>query len=254
MTDEALAWRVEQACFNAWPSIRQVHFDDWCARYGGGLTRRINSANPLRIRPEGLERRLEDVEAVYHRWSLTPRFRIPSLLPVAIDDVLAARAYVFEAESLTLFAPMGVARRSADPEVEVLPSASPQWLTDKARLSEHSVEGDETFRRVLSLLSLPAGFAILRDQGAAAAVAFGVVCDGLLCVEAVVTDAQKRGRGFGSRMLAALFDWAGSQGAKGVCLQVQGDNEAGKALYRSLGLRTELYRYHYRRQPALASG
>ncbi|MBB1094187.1 hypothetical protein [Rhodopseudomonas pseudopalustris] len=31
------------------------------------------------------------------------------------------------------------------------------------------------------------------------------------------------------------------------CLQVVSDNTAGRALYASLGLTTELYRYHYRR-------
>jgi GNAT superfamily N-acetyltransferase len=246
MTDDALAWRAEQACFNAWPSISQVHFDGWCARYGGGLTRRINSANPLQPEPEGLDRRLSDVEAVYRRWSLPPRFRIPSFLPGSIDDRLASGGYAMEAESLTLFAPIGEARQSPDPDAEVLPTPSPQWMADRSSLSQITADVDAVFRRVLSLIALPSGFVVLRDQDAPAAMAFGVICQDLLCVEAVVTDPQKRGRGLGGRMLAALFEWAAGQGAQGVCLQVQADNEAGKALYRGLGLTTELYRYHYR--------
>ena len=50
--------------------------------------------------------------------------------------------------------------------------------------------------------------------------------------------------------MSALYAWAAAQGARGVCLQVEAGNKAGRALYDGLGMKTELSRYHYRRQPS----
>ena len=47
MSDLELAWRVEQACFHAWPALEEVRVSEWVARAGRGLTRRNSSANPL---------------------------------------------------------------------------------------------------------------------------------------------------------------------------------------------------------------
>ena len=56
-------------------------------------------------------------------------------------------------------------------------------------------------------------------------------------------------RGSGRRLLAAVNAWGAASGAEAVCLQVEASNPAGRALYARLGVTTELYRYHYRRQP-----
>ena len=70
-----------------------------------------------------------------------------------------------------------------------------------------------------------------------------------MAIESVVTAARHRGRGLARRALSALIDWAAAQGAQAVCLQVEATNERGIRLYRRLGLRRELYRYDYRREP-----
>ena len=70
-----------------------------------------------------------------------------------------------------------------------------------------------------------------------------------MCFESVVTLARYRGRGLATRALSALIDWAAARDAQAVCLQVEATNERGRRLYHSLGLRQELYRYDYRREP-----
>jgi ribosomal protein S18 acetylase RimI-like enzyme len=117
-----------------------------------------------------------------------------------------------------------------------------------ANLQGQTPEQAAIYRGVVGSIVLPAGFAGLREDGEWAALAYGAVHDGLLCCESVIAHPQKRGRGLARRMMKALFAWAGIHGARDVCLQVAGDNGPGLALYRSLGLGRELYRYHYRRE------
>ena len=74
---------------------------------------------------------------------------------------------------------------------------------------------------------------------------------GLLCYESVITDRRRQRRGYARRVIASLAAWAKDQGAKGACLEVEARNTRRLARSTMLsGLKTELYRYHYRREPA----
>jgi len=88
----------------------------------------------------------------------------------------------------------------------------------------------------------------VRDGDAIGALGYGVVHGGWLCLEAVATAAELRGRGLAGRVVSALMAWAKDQGAQCVCLQTQAENLSAQALYHRLGLGRELYRYHYRRK------
>jgi len=96
---------------------------------------------------------------------------------------------------------------------------------------------------------LDAAFAELAVEGEAAALAYGVIHRGMLCFESVVTDAQRRRQGLSRRVLAALAEWGKQNGARVATLQVEADNAPARALYHSVGMTTQLHRYHYRRQP-----
>jgi RimJ/RimL family protein N-acetyltransferase len=65
----------------------------------------------------------------------------------------------------------------------------------------------------------------------------------------MMVDADMRGRGVGSALLAAAMEWARSAGAHKIALQVWPHNEAAIALYRKFGFVEEgrLLR-HYRRR------
>ena len=97
-----------------------------------------------------------------------------------------------------------------------------------------------------------AAFVALRQDGEIAALGYGAMSDGLVCLESVMTVERYRGRGLAYRAMSALMHWGRLRGATAVCLQVEDTNERAKRLYYRLGLTHELYRYDYRREPGAA--
>src|ERR1700688_1509985 len=72
-------WRIEEACWNAFPSLQQVLLGNWLLRFGEGLTRRANSINPLGnpLNPgcEDIAAAIAAGEALYHAQGLPVIFR-----------------------------------------------------------------------------------------------------------------------------------------------------------------------------------
>lgn len=244
-----LAWRVEETCCNAFPSLKHAFLGDFLLRFGDGLSRRANSANPLRADCAGIEAAIEAAERLYPGQGLPAIFRVPSIAAAELDRRLADRGYTSEGESCVLHAPIGQVAAAADPEVQLLPTPSPEWFGAMAALQGHTAEQSAIYRRIVGAIAIPARFALLEVAGEPAALAYGAVHDGLLCYESVIVDPRRRRQGFGRRVIAALAAWGCEAGAEGACLQVEAANAPGRALYHGFGLTGELYRYQYRRAP-----
>jgi GNAT superfamily N-acetyltransferase len=248
LTDAQLAWRVEAVCFNAFPSRKQVILDGWLLRFSNGISRRANSANPMRADCARTAAVIEQIEALYRGQAQPTIFRIPSFV-AAIDEPLAAQGYRSEGETCVLYGAMDAIVVAADPAVELSPQPDAEWLTAMARLQGHTDAQRRVYRQIVRAIALPAAFAGLRIDGRLAALAYGAVSGGLLCYESVITDPRRRRHGLARRVIASLAAWAGEEGARGACLQVEASNTPALALYDGFGLTTELYRYHYLRQP-----
>jgi N-acetylglutamate synthase len=249
----SLAWRVERACRNAWPALRTVWLDGWQLRLGEGLTRRANSANPLQPDYRDSAALVTACEALYQRHDQPAIFRLPTIIDAALDRRLAARGYKGEGESLVLYGEITGVTAAVDPAVQLSAQPSAEWFAAMALLQGHSDGQSRTYRRIVEALAVPAVFAQLAVDGEPAALAYGAVCEGLLCYESVVADRRRRRRGFARRIVASLAAWGRERGVEGVCLEVEATNLAALALYDGIGLKTELFRYHYRRQPPLSS-
>jgi ribosomal protein S18 acetylase RimI-like enzyme len=134
-------------------------------------------------------------------------------------------------------------------EVELSSVPSPEWLAAQNRINGREGETAKVFDDVLAQIDVPAAYAAMRRGGRIVSAAFAAASDGWLCLEAVATDPDWRGRGLAGQAVSALMAWGAGQGARAVGLQVQADNAAAQALYRRLGVGRELCRYHYRKGP-----
>jgi ribosomal protein S18 acetylase RimI-like enzyme len=252
MTHERLSWRIEDACWNAFPSLQQVLLGDWLLRFGEGLTRRANSVNPLKAHPEDFPAAIAAGEAIYHAHDLPVIFRVPTIVDPAIDRALASLGYPSEGESCVLHGAvvgLNLGAGTPDPAVRLWRSPDPHWLRAMARLQAQTAAQSKVYRRIVGAIAIPARFALLAVDGAPAALAYGAIHEGLLCYESVVTDPTRRRQGLAHRVIASLAGWARDSGATGACLEVEASNAPALALYARFGLGTELYRYHYRREP-----
>ena len=248
MTEARLSWRIEETCFNAFPSLRQVLFGDWLMRFSAGLSRRANSVNPLRPDCTDVAAAVMAAEALYHAQGLPTIFRVTSIVDPVLDRELAARGYASEGKSCVLYGAIDALAAAADPAVRLLRSPDAAWLAAMARLQRHTPAHRAIYRRIVDAIAIPARFAMLIEDGKPAGLAYGVIHDGLLCYESVITDPGRRRQGCARRVIASLASWARDSGAAGACLQVEAGNTPGRALYRGFGL-AERYRYHYRREP-----
>jgi GNAT superfamily N-acetyltransferase len=247
---QAVAWKIEEVCFNAFPSLKQVLYGNWLLRFADGMTRRANSVNALRAECSGDDPAalIAAAEPLYRAQRLPAIFRTLSILDPALDQALTTCGYGTEGESCVLYGAIGALAAEADPAVRLVPRPEPDWLAAMAALQGHSPAQSAIYRRIVAAIAVSARFALLAVDGLPAALAYGALHDGLLCYESVVTDPQHRRQGLGRRVIAGLAHWASEAGAAGACLEVEAGNAPALALYAQFGL-AELYRYHYRRQP-----
>jgi len=247
-TPAALEWRVEETCLNAWPALQEVLFDGWLLRFSEGLTRRANSANPLRPLPHA---DLPACELLYRRQKLPTIFRVLSLIAPSVDEQLASAGYTDEGDSCVLYGGIDEIEMGPDPDVCLLSKPNPEWFRVMAALQNHTIEQANIYQRIVGQIAIPASFAALSADGEIVALAYGALNDALLCYESVVTDRRHRRQGYGRRIISSLAGWAKENGAQGACLQVESGNTPARTLYHTMGLKRQLYRYHYRREPRI---
>ncbi len=243
--------RIEEACLNAWPALRTVHYDGWILRFADGETRRSNSVNIVHDGVVDLQTKIDVCEAVFRVQAAPPCFRIRSTDDPALDAALAGRGYGVAGETCTLLMPsiraaIGSAALAADVTFAETPDAD--WCAAHARFVGTPLDAALLRRRLLGLIAVPTIFAACRDAaGAIVSLAYGAAHDGMLCLQWVATDPGLRARGLSRATLRALLARAARLGlADAAVLQVEAANAPALRLYRGLGFAAEVNRYHYR--------
>ncbi len=239
---------IELASFACWPALEETQLQGWRLRFGGGHTKRANSANPLQPDPTDLG--IAEVEAAYRGRGLTPVFRLTPLCDVArYDALLAERGYrlvepsqVMVLEDLAAFerpgVPAGLTLR-----LDAEPSAA--WCMANDQLRSCPPQQKPARDAILRKIAAPAVFASLYDGETPLALAIGAIVGPWFDLNAVATRPEARGRGLMRALLGEMAEWGRRQGAEAGHLAVIADNAPAVRLYEGLGYR-EAYRYQYR--------
>ncbi|CCV06486.1 GCN5-related N-acetyltransferase [Mesorhizobium metallidurans STM 2683] len=249
--DDDLNWRMEEACREAWPAAAETVVEGWLLRRSGGRIRRANSANPLRGKRGAPDAVLDAAESYYIGHGQTPLFRVPDIA-AELETALDRRGYDWEGGTIHLHAGIDELSGGSDGQVAVSPTPGEDWFAARFRMGTYDDTERRVFRDMTGLISGDKAFVSCERDNEIAALAYGVIRDGLLVVESVETDARFRQQGLGRKTVGGLIDWARRAGASAASLQVVADNTPARALYASLGFSRELYRYHYRRKAIAA--
>jgi RimJ/RimL family protein N-acetyltransferase len=237
--------QIEEAGLNAWPAHQQLLYDGWLLRFADGYTKRANSVNPLYPSSLEVESKIERCEAFYQRTGLPPVFRLTPLAPRELDAALDERSYqvLHPTRVLTMNLEGWGAPELAAVSVRELPLE--QWMGVFSEISGSVITKQPAHAQILRNILNPYFCAAIEIDGKWVACGLGVQEGEWFGLFDIVTRPEHRRQGLSTRLIAAMLDWALSQGARRSYLQVMESNQPALGLYAKLGY-ADRYGYWYR--------
>lgn len=236
---------LESAFLTAWPAVRTAHDRSWIWREAGGYTKRANSTQAHDPADDSdASERLARAAALSRRHGIPPVFRVTPLAGPGVLAALEAAGWLAFDPSRVMSMPLSGQFTTTAP-AEIVSATDPAYLADLARLEGYDAKTSELLAGILNLIAAPSAGILLRDDtGRAVAGALAVQTGRIGIFLNVVTDAERRGQGLGTRLMRAALAWVTQAGATHAALQVTAQNAPALALYRRLGFE-DRYGYHY---------
>jgi len=240
--------RLEELALNAWPAERQQLLDGWLLRCSGGYTKRANSVTPLYDSALDPEAKIAACEQFYARQQLPCTFRLPSFGPPELDRLLEGRGYRRIDPTLVLTRELDAASATAPSDADIRVAPLECWLEAYSALDGASPAQRSVHRAILERIAAEPIHLLLHHKGVTVACGMGVLDGERFGLFDIVVAAERRGQGFGRRIVRALLSWAAGRGAREAYLQVVAANAPARRLYGGLGF-AERYHYWYRQAP-----
>lgn len=238
--------RIEETSLNAWPALQQILFDGWLLRFAKGYTKRANSVNPFYGSSIQAEEKIKVCERIYAEKAQPAIFRLtPFASPGDLDQMLERHGYrridLTHVQHLDL---RGQAIQ-AKPSVELHDATVDHWLDTFCRLSVAPRAQHQTHQEILQAIPSKRLLAVLVDSGTIVACGLGVLEQDYFGLFDLVTDPQRRNKGYGAQLVLHMLRWAQEHAATQAYLQVMHTNAPARHLYARLGFE-DIYQYWYR--------
>lgn len=246
----AVVRRLEAAGFRAWPASSTEFDGTWAVRLTRSFpAKRLNSVNPLDPSDHlDIEQRVARAAERFRSFGRPLLFRQSPLAPPQLIEHLDRQGWSSFGESIVFTADLAAIDLSE--AIDRIPIRDLSRYVD-ASLAVH--DRDASLRlgltEILQSIRPPAGLFVREDaDGQPVAVAMAIHDNDLAGVLDVAVSPTMRQQGVGRDLVGTALRFTVLRGARTGWLQVEADNAAGLALYRSLGF-TEAYRYVYRAPP-----
>ncbi len=240
---------IERHSLIAWPGLAQRRIGGWALAFGGGHTKRANSASLQSLTREPATDALPAIMDAYANQGLPPIFRVtPLAIEAGVDEHLNLQNFIAFDHTRVQFLDLAVvgATLSKDPEASISAQADPAWRSALARMQGLQPDSARLQGLILDRIEGETIYAELRGDGVGVAWGMGVVSGGLLGLFNIVTAPERRGQGHGGRLVRAILAAGVAAGATQAYLQVGVGNQPALGLYERIGFR-DSYQYHYRR-------
>lgn len=239
--------RFEAAGFRAWPASA-VHYDGtWVIRLTAGHpAKRLNSVNPLDPGDTlNAEKRIARAARRFESYGRPLIFRMSPLASTRLTERFDRESWHRFSESLVMM--MALSEADLDGVLPLIPLKDVgRYINAAIHVHGHHPSIRPGLSELIGSIKPEAGLFALEVGERAAASAICVHDGELAGLFEVATHADERGKGHARRIVLSALKWARVRGARIAWLQVEADNAAAIALYRSIGF-FEAYRYHYRR-------
>lgn len=238
--------RIEEASLNAWPALQQMLFDGWLLRFAKGYTKRANSVNPLFGSSIQAEEKVERCERIYAEKAQPAILRLtPFASPGDLDQIL--ERYGYRRIDLTHVQHLDLRGQAiqTEPSVELYEATVENWLDTFCRLSAALRAQQQTHQEILQAIPSKRLLAVLVDSGTIVACGLGVLDQDSFGLFDLVTDPQRRNKGYGAQLVLHMLSWAQEHAAAQAYLQVMHTNAPARHLYTKLGFE-DVYQYWYR--------
>ncbi len=232
---------LERATVEGVAPAKIVEIGGWLVPLDDGAIQRGKSATPLRHDLDATA--LSEIEAAYWTEGLSPAFRVadkPGLR--AVRDALATRGYVTGKPTVVEVGDVDRLARLRDTPGDLLTEPDEAW---GAVFLGEGFDPEDGASRVAALTRAPdAMYGCVREDGRTVAVGCVTFGYGWAGIHGMRTDAERRGRGLASQVLAALGRATQARGITRVFLQVEEDNKDARSLYHKAGFQPAWpYRY-----------
>jgi ribosomal protein S18 acetylase RimI-like enzyme len=243
-----LSTRVEDAGLNASAPPEQRWLDGWLLRFSPGKAKRARCINAVADGRLPLGERLERALSAYREAGLPPILRVtPFTTPLDLEPQVAALGWRrFDDTRVMVWQAFGRPDAGARAPLPPPQPVSPLEYADiVGTFRGSSMAQRQAHARRLIAAPVPYQGYVCREQAAVLACGQFAREGDLVGLYDIHTAPSARNRGLATALCCWLLVRAADQGARHAYLQVEGDNEAARSVYRRLGF-IDAYAYHYR--------
>jgi len=234
---------IEHAFFSSWPALEQISIDDWVIRYANGYTKRANSANVLSYTEGNLLNKIKACEDFYRNKGIPSIFRLLSVCDnSAMEGILEKRGYDVIDRTLVLYQDL---EGKAFPPVPLKFRALDDWIYSFCNVTGGNPAEQSTHLEILRLIEAKCSTVVVEVNNREVSCGIGVISNGYFGIFDIETEKHLRNRGFGSKLLQGMLQWAICNGASKAYVQVVATNAPAIHLYQKLGY-ISCYEYWYR--------